>query len=92
VETPETVNAWANEVFPNRTPASAFLKMFEEIGEYVRNPRDGGELADIIIMLWDLGVMHGINIQSAIDAKMIVNRRRTWRVNLETGVAQHVDK
>lgn len=81
---------WADEVFPNRRPASALLKLFEEVGELVRNPDSPGEYADICIMLFDLANMHNIDLASAIREKMDINRNRVWTVT-RNGTMQHDD-
>jgi NTP pyrophosphatase (non-canonical NTP hydrolase) len=82
---------WADSVFPDRTPSSALLKLFEEVGELVRDPTSPGEYADIAIMLFDLAHMHDIDLGEAIREKMAVNRARTWRIT-DTGTLQHLDQ
>jgi len=84
------VVAWADTAFKNRTPQSAFLKLYEEIGELIRNPRRPGEYADVMIMLLDLAHMHEINLGQATIDKMGTNRERTWVVT-EMGTFQHVE-
>jgi NTP pyrophosphatase (non-canonical NTP hydrolase) len=73
------VVTWADSAFPGRTPSSAFLKMFSEIGEVVEDPTSPGEWADVFIMLLDLAHMHHIDLPKAIRDKLEVNRGRTWR-------------
>lgn len=85
----EEIVQWADSVFPDRQPQSAIIKLFEEIGEMVRNPSDPGEYADICIMLFDLAHMHGVDLAQAIRAKMIVNRNRNWAKS-KIGTLQHV--
>ena len=80
---------WANMVFPNRKPSSALLKLFEEVGELVRDPASPGEYADICIMLFDLANMHGVDLSKAIEDKMRVNRSRQWTVT-KNGTMQHM--
>lgn len=82
---------WANFAFPNRTAGSAFLKMFEEMGELVRKPDSPEEYADIFIMLLDLASMHKIDAEQlykAVVAKLTVNFQRQW-LQTTTGVFQH---
>ncbi len=80
---------WADKTFPNRTQQSALLKMYEEIGELVKDPKKPDEYADICIMLFDLAAMNGVNIAQAVEHKMYVNEHRTWR-ETETGTMQHL--
>ena len=85
----DRITAWADRVFPQRTQQSALLKMYEEIGELVKNPKSPDEYADICIMLFDLAKMNGVNVAQAIEHKMFVNEHRTWR-ETETGTMQHL--
>ena len=57
----------------------------EEIPEWLRDPNDPNEYADIVILVFDLASMKGIDIESAVLAKMAINRKRTWSTD-ETGL------
>jgi NTP pyrophosphatase (non-canonical NTP hydrolase) len=71
---------WADQAFPDRTPQAALLKLYEEIGELIRNPRESLEYADILIMLVDIAHLHGVHdLGDAVDRKMKINGRRTWK-------------
>jgi hypothetical protein len=85
----DRIVGWADRTFPQRTQQSALLKMYEEIGELVKDPKKPDEYADICIMLFDLASMNGVNIAQAIEHKMYVNEHRTWR-ETETGTMQHL--
>lgn len=89
-ELQRAVVEWANSIFPQRTQASAFMKLFEEVGELIRQPNSPGEYADILIMLLDLADMHGIDLLKAGFDKMDVNRKRSW-VKGALGTLQHVE-
>jgi NTP pyrophosphatase (non-canonical NTP hydrolase) len=84
------ITGWANETFPDRTPASALLKLFGEIGELIESPRSPGEYADICILLFDLANMHGIDLGQAIWDKMQINKGRTWSLS-ESGTYRHIE-
>lgn len=88
------IHSWANSVFPNRTPQETFSKLvFEEIPEIFKcqnNEEFADEYADSLILLLDLALMRGVNVQQAIDRKMAVNRGRTWKLNPHTGIHNHV--
>jgi len=88
---PRLVNEWANEVFPARTWTGVIMKLFEELGEYIKNPRSSDEYADVIILLYDLGVMHGIKVEDAVSTKLAINKMRKWAFNPYSGTAQHVE-
>lgn len=79
---------WADSVFPERRPESALLKLFEEVGELVKDPSDGSEYADIMIMMLDLAHMHNIDIEMETLVKLEINRNRVWAKS-KTGTLQH---
>lgn len=83
------VHEWANQTFPGRAPAAGWLKLFEELGEVIKTPRDKLEWADVFIMLFDLASMYEVNVESAIEAKLAINRNRSWQ-QTESGVYTHV--
>ncbi len=86
----DEITAWADQVFPGRTPQSALLKLFEEVGELVRNPKDPGELADLLIIALDLCSLAGVDAEKALTDKMGINWKRNWAVDQTTGVMRHV--
>lgn len=79
----------ADRLFPKRTDASMFLKLYGEIAEMIESKGEADEVADVLIMVLDYAARRGIPIEAAIRAKMLVNEKRTWKIN-ELGVAQHV--
>lgn len=87
-ELTDEVVQWANAAIPDRTPASALIKMFEEVGELSKDLSSPGEYADVLIMILDLAHMHGVDLAQAVRDKMKINRLRTW-TRTETGTYQH---
>lgn len=92
----DSIKEWADQVFPDRTDSSMFLKTFGEINELIDAGDDaekvGEEVADLIILLVDYAKRKGVkDITGAVLAKMRVNRRRTWKVST-MGVMQHAEK
>lgn len=84
--------AVANALFPNRTDQTMFLKLYEEVGEIVRKPSDGAEVADVLIMLLDHCQRHGIRPGFEIIKKLRINLSRDWEIDPDTGVAYHKEK
>lgn len=82
------IGEWADEVFPDRNIQSAALKLYEEIGEMLRDPTNEDEHADIYIMMLDLSRMYNVDVSAAVRRKMARNRLRTWH-KTETGTLQH---
>ena len=73
-----------DRLFPNRTDANMFLKMYEEIGELIRAGDDstqvGMEIADLMIMLLDYAARKGVENQAFyIDYKMHRNDEANWQ-------------
>lgn len=84
--------SWANVVFPEREPKDVLLKLNEEIGELIKNPVDPHEYADVMILLLDFAAFNGIDgngLSAAITEKMEINKRRSWRIDRNTGIMQH---
>jgi NTP pyrophosphatase (non-canonical NTP hydrolase) len=87
---------WADSVMPKRQPADAIKKLsMEEVPELWRELKETGELsadelADIGIIWLDLCYMAGVDPLEVMEAKMQVNRQRTWKI--EYGVLQHEDQ
>lgn len=84
------VQQHADKLFPNRTPASMFMKLFSEIGELVEAQTEE-EFADVMIMLLDYGSKRMFDIEGAVRKKMAINEAREWKIN-ELGVARHVNQ
>ena len=92
----QSIREWADQVFPDRTDASMFLKFFGEANELLDAGDDphavAEEVADLMILLLDYAKRKGVkDITGAILAKMRVNRHREWVVT-PSGVMQHADK
>ena len=86
------IKAWSDEVFPGRTDASMFLKLYGEIGELVDAGDDcAGEIADVLILVLDYAKRKGVNPSVAVQEKMKVNRQRKW-VQLPNGTMRHVEQ
>ena len=91
-----SIGRWADGVIPNRTPADAIKKLsMEEVPELWRSLKDNdgvdeGEIADVLILALDVCYMSGIDPLTAINNKMEINRKRTWK--FEHGVMQHMEE
>ena len=93
--TPEELGSivmeWADETFGvDRDENSTWKKLFEELGEVIRNPDDPAEWADVMILMLDLAARHSVKLTPAILAKMEVLRGRVWETR--NGVFSHVNK
>ncbi len=86
----QRVTDWAGKQFPGRSTADVLLKLYEELGEYARNPKSAHELGDVMILLLDVAAMNGIDIQKAVSEKMDINEQRKWEVDMNTRIMRHV--
>lgn len=86
----DRITRWADANFPERTTADVLLKLYEEVGEYARDPKSALELGDVMILLLDVAHINGIDVHAAIEAKMEVNEARQWRVDENTRIMRHV--
>ncbi len=70
---------WADETFPNREFKTTAAKLvMEEIPEWIKNPDDPHEYADILILVLDLAHMKDIDVARAFKEKMGINKSRDW--------------
>lgn len=83
------VAKFADEAFGPEREDAAWKKLFEEIGETLKNPDDPSEWADVFIILLDLATLHGVDVDSATRDKLSVIKNRVW-VKTQTGTFQHV--
>lgn len=85
------IHDWANATFPDRPTHSAWVKLFEEIGEVIKDPDDPLEWADVFILLMDLTKIHRIDIAGAVRDKIRINRERKWAVD-SRGLMSHTSE
>jgi NTP pyrophosphatase (non-canonical NTP hydrolase) len=98
-ETQDSICAWADATFGPaasnaRIAARANTEMAELLGALTSDDNHPGaveEVADIVIVLYRLVRNRGGDLQAAIDAKMAINRARTWRLD-GTGHGFHVKR
>jgi NTP pyrophosphatase (non-canonical NTP hydrolase) len=88
-DTQAAITQWADEQFPTRAPDGTFKKFLGEMAEFAESP-NASEFADMIILLFDLASMYKIDIPTAVRDKMLINVKREWVFNTNTGMAHHV--
>lgn len=97
-ETQASISAWQLATFPNATEAGVVKHLTEEFHEFLdvahtysvrRELRALDEAADIVILLYAWAATHNYDLHEAIDAKMAVNRTRTWNIQPD-GTGRHV--
>lgn len=85
----QEIREWADSVFPDRTDASMWLKVYSEAAETIRSNGDPLEVADLFILLLDYANRKNINLTNAIMTKMAINRRRQWQID-RMGTMSHI--
>lgn len=81
---------WANRAIPNRTKTSTVRKLMAEMGELADSDfADPSEFADVLICLYDLASLAGVDLSSAVVDKVEVNALRNW-VQQKNGTYQHI--
>ena len=84
---------WANDTFPSRTAWDATCKLvLEEIPEWLRDQNNAGEFADLVILIFDIASLKGIDIRKAVEDKMRINRSRDWEIDPQTRIMHHIEK
>lgn len=68
----------ADSLFPHRKPESAMMKLVEECGEVLRDPRSEAEWVDVLVLVLDLMNMHKVCPHKAIIAAVNKNMSRKW--------------
>jgi len=87
----DRITRWADINFPQRTTPDVLLKLYEEVGEYCRNPKSALEMGDILILLFDVAHYNGLDVHRAVEEKMDINERRQWEVDVNTRIMRHVE-
>jgi Protein of unknown function (DUF550) len=82
---------WAESTFPNRTDASMFLKIYEEVAEVIRSDGEPMEVADLFILLLDYVVRKDIVLSEAVRQKLAINKKRSWKINPD-GTMSHKEE
>lgn len=82
------IKQWCDEVYPTRTRDQMVEKLREEFEEFLAEPLNAWEMADIMIIMLDLAQHLGFDLATVIHHKMDINRnQRTWSV--VDGILKH---
>src|SRR5690606_8854469 len=103
-ETQKTIYDWAIATFGQPAEGSrgryaVIERTIGEMREFAALSADGSleptpaeiadEAADVVIMLYQVCQLYGVDLATAVEMKMEKNRRRKWKVN-GLGVGQHI--
>lgn len=86
---------WAAETFPDAEMGDVTSKMYDEMIELYQDVTCrhdegvGAEIADVVIMLYQIADRCGVDLEQAVINKMAVNKARTWGKADDRGVVRH---
>lgn len=97
VETQESIKKWAVETFGEIKSNDVILKRFMDEVEELHSVLSfvsmkevlGDELADCLIIMYQIASQFGIDLLHEVDKKMHINRNRKWNIKGD-GTGQHV--
>ena len=85
-ETSQSIREWGDATFGQVQDLSALVARargeLDELDQAIRandRPEIGREAADVVILLHRLVALAGMDLNAEIDAKMAINRARTWK-------------
>lgn len=88
----QRVVQWAEATFPNQPTEGKIAHLEDEIKEVRENPNDGEELADCLLLLFNLAGRAGVDLLAEAEKKLAKNMKRTWGKQDERGVVHHVEE
>lgn len=93
-ESIQSICAWQDETFLNKTIDGVFAHLKTEIAELESALSSGkgieSEAADVFLLIVGLANTAGFDLMQAVDDKMAINRQRTWGPVNEQGFREHV--
>lgn len=95
-ETSKSICDWGDETFGTVSSLSALVVRargeLDELDQAIKaddTAEIGREAADVVILLHRLVALAGMDLAAEVDAKMAVNRARTWKAKGD-GTGGHV--
>lgn len=83
---------WAEATFPNQPTEGKIAHLEDEIKEVRENPNDGEELADCLLLLFNLAGRAGVDLLAEAEKKLAKNKTRVWGKQDERGVVHHIEE
>ncbi len=83
---------WAEETFPDATVESVLAHLKHEVEHELTEECEEDELADVFMLLMHLAYKRGINMNTTVRDKLIINMGREWSTKKnDEGFFQHKD-
>ncbi|MEQ1781896.1 MAG: nucleotide pyrophosphohydrolase [Hyphomonadaceae bacterium] len=95
-ETSQTIREWGDAIFGAPQDLTVLVKRarveMDELEQALQegdHSEAGREAADVVILLHRLAGLLGHDLYEQVDAKMVINRARTWKA-MGDGTGSHV--
>lgn len=90
----QDIGKWVNSIFKKGTPLSFTKHLAKEVLELQevirgRKPIDG-ELADVVILACAIAHRAGLDLETIVEDKMKVNKKRKWGLPDKDGIVEHL--
>lgn len=89
-QTVHDILAWQKETFPKANRHSVKTHLLRELGEYIVDPYNWEEAADVVFLMLALMEIEGVTLEEILQHKLGINRARVWGEPDEDGVVEHV--
>jgi NTP pyrophosphatase (non-canonical NTP hydrolase) len=86
----EKIANWSVAMWPTQQSGSIIKHIQKEISELEESPKDGEEMADIIILLCRVARNAGVDLMDEVERKFKIVQTRTWQAPDENGIIEHV--
>lgn len=83
---------WAFATFKPHSGEGVMAHLLEEWSEFLADPTNGEEAADVMMLMHHWFLLKGIDIRSELVRKLAINRARTWGQRDKNGVVKHIEE
>lgn len=85
-------SGWAFETFKPHSAEGVMAHLREEWQEFMADPTNGEEGADVMMLMHHWFLLKGIDIKWELVRKLAINRARIWGQRDERGVVKHISE
>ncbi len=89
-ELAKQITTWADDTFGMDNRVGLVVPhLLEEVKELAKTPADPLEMADVIMLVFQLAHFADVNIEDALRLKLKINKTRQWTKDNITGAWRH---
>ena len=85
----EDIHVWQTETFVDGTEEGRIEHWKEEIAEYLKDPSNGEEAADVFLLFVAILKNRGVDLRAEAERKLEINKKRQW-AKAAGGYSKHV--